>query len=81
MMLEKYSLNQKKTAIMIFGVLVILFWSINRLFLQNIIMSAIVVILIIFFFIALIWFLIDSRNTNFARKKTKINKIGVVGNG
>ncbi len=49
-MLEKYSLNQKKTAIMIFGILTILLWSINRLFLQNIVMSAIVVILIIFLY-------------------------------
>jgi uncharacterized membrane protein YqjE len=68
MLLEKYSTNQKTGAIIILGVIGILLWSINRL-LQNIVISAVVLVLSIFFFIALIWFLINSRNVIFNRRE------------
>jgi len=60
-MLEKYSLDQKKVAIVVFGIIVVVLGSINRLFLDNLAMSAVVVTLIIVFFIVLIWFEIHSR--------------------
>ncbi len=61
-MLEKYSLAQKKTAIIIFGILVIVLASLNRLFLQNTVMSALIVVLIIVFFLGFVWFSIHSRS-------------------
>jgi len=68
MILEKYSLNQKKTNIIVFGVLVIVLWGINRLFLQNTVTSAIVVVLITVFFLVLVWFLV-----NFIRERRSMN--------
>jgi hypothetical protein len=72
-MLEKYSLAQKKAAIIIFGILVVVIASVNRLFLQNAVMSAIVVVLSIVFLLVLIWFSIHSRSITFKNvpKRTK----------
>jgi hypothetical protein len=64
-MLEKDSMAQKKTAIIIFGILVIVLASLNPLFLQNTVMSAIIVVLIIFFFLVLVWFSVHSRSITF----------------
>jgi sensor histidine kinase regulating citrate/malate metabolism len=60
-MLENYSVTQLKIGIIILGILVIVLGSINRLFLENIVMSAIIVILTIVFLIGLVWFSIHSR--------------------
>lgn len=72
-MFEKYSLAQKKTAIIIFGILVVVLASLNRLFLQNAVMSAVVVVLIIVFLLVLVWFSIHSRRITFKNvpKRTK----------
>jgi len=66
-MLEKYSLAQKKTGIIIFGIIVIVLASLNRLYLQNTIMSIIVVVLVIVFFLVLVWFSIHSRSMTLKR--------------
>ena len=63
-MLGKYSLTQKKIAIIILGIVVIVLGSINRLFLQNLAMSAIVVVLTIVFLLVLVWFSITSKKYN-----------------
>ena len=47
---------------MVFGVLVVVLGIINRMFLQNIAMSAIVVTLVIVFLLVLVWFSLHSRN-------------------
>lgn len=60
-MLEKYSLTQMKIAIVIFGILVIVLGTINRLILENVALSAIIVVLTIVFVIVLIWFSIHQR--------------------
>jgi hypothetical protein len=71
-MLEKYSLAQKKVAIIVFGILVIVIASVNRLFLQNTGISAIVLVLTIVFLLTLVWFSIHSRKVTFeVPKRTK----------
>ena len=72
-MLEKYSLTQLKTGIIIFGIIVIVLGSINRLFLDNLAMSVIIVVLIIVFLLVLVWFSIHSRSITFKNvpKRTK----------
>lgn len=83
-MLEKYSLAQKKTGIIIFGILVIALASLNRLFLQNIIMSLIIVVLVIVFFLVLVWFSIHSRIITLKRpqkQKMMLKRIEVYQSG
>jgi hypothetical protein len=60
-MLKNCSLAQKKVAVMVFGVLVVVLGIINRMFLQNIVVSAIVVTLVIVFLLVLVWFSLRSR--------------------
>jgi hypothetical protein len=60
-MLDRYSLAQKKAGIVVFGIIVTVLATVNRSFLENIVVSGVVVVLIIVFFLLLILFLIDSR--------------------
>jgi hypothetical protein len=64
-MWEKYSLTQKRIAIVIFGVLVIVLGTINRLVFQNVALSAIIVVLTIAFLLVLVWFWIHQRRMTF----------------
>jgi len=78
-MLEKYSVEQKKVAIVVFGVIVVVLGAVNRFFIENNVMSAVVVTLTIVFFAVLVWFSIRlklaSRQTDAppakAAKKTE----------
>jgi hypothetical protein len=71
-MFENYSLAQKKMVIIILGILVIVLAILNRLFLQNTVMSAIIVVLIIVFLLGLLLFSIHSRSTTFKpRRRTQ----------
>lgn len=62
-MSEKYSLDQTKAAIVVFGAIVVVLGTISRFFVKNAALSTVVVTLTIAFFVTLIWFWINSRRS------------------
>ena len=62
--MQKNVPDQKKTVIItVFGIIVVVLAGINRLLLDNTMMSGIVVILSIIFLVALVWLYMSSRRT------------------
>ena len=70
----KTEVDQKKTVVLaVFGIVVVVLAGVNRLFLENTVMSGIVVTLSAIFFIAFIWCYIDSRGAALKAKQNKQN--------